>query len=788
MMTADQPQSETPRQKEFQDSLRILKGITSWQLWSSVLMMVLLAGAIVFLLFRASEPTFPVLALLVLGCAVSGFTLHRQSGALKLLRAGLIDQTNSVIKQRAKAEQFYGMATQDALTGLYNRRFGETRLKEEIERAEKSGESLILIAADFDKFKHINDTYGHAAGDLALKEFSRRLQRAVRACDVPIRVGGDEFLVIFPECTLEKIPEIMSRMDSISFPFEGKKIPVSFSYGSAQYEPNDTSESILKRADERLYAKKAKRKAARQEEARALVADAGFRRSERLPFEMPVQVYVSREKEEQACEEAKTLSVNAHGALLALSTPVENGQTLWLVNPRTQQEMECRVCRFATERPSGVKEVSVEFATVAPVFWDVPSIPADWDPARQQVPLPTDGGPRVAPHKDAISHLSDDIGRALRGSGSPEWSPPWAPKRAGEASATANADAATQLSSNIDALSVIWDDTEPVKDVSRAAGLDPTWTPQRGHELPKASRRLSAVHAAGTLQIEARTIMNEALREQHGLSEKAASATTATAALPRKWLLLALAFPVVLITVWLAIPRSSGRAASASVRDQANSRQPGQEAAGMTSSPAAGAGLSQPAPSGEATQKTPSQSLDASVLGEHPCIAADASAPGVSMEMTRIMPRGAGVRLATKEDFDPEAVSWLQNGGQDVSSQIAGDFTGVGESRGYLWVGKNKSWRVVLLANNQARCDVSLPSVAIAAWVPKESINRIRWDGPAPEPSGDGLLIVRSAKDPSSGVFLSLRGNEIVGSRPADYRQVPLGERSVAKAILGNPR
>ena len=155
------------------------------------------------------------------------------------------------------------------------------------------------------------------------------------------------------------------------------------------------------------------------------------------------------------------------------------------------------------------------------------------------------------------------------------------------------------------------------------------------------------------------------------------------------------------------------------------------------------------------------------------------------MEMARIMPRGAGVRLATKEDFDPEAVSWLQNGGQEVSSQISGDFTGSGESRGYLWVGNNKSWHVVLLANNQARCDVSLPSVAIAAWVPKESINSIQWDGPAPEPSGDGLLIVRSAKDPSSGVFLSLRGNEIVGSRPTDYRRVPLGERSAAK---GDPQ
>src|SRR6266704_1028397 len=300
-MTADQPQSETPRRKEFQNSLQILTGVTSWQLVSSVLMMALLVGAIGLLLFRTLNPSLPVLGLLVLACVVSGVTLRRQRRRLKLLREGLIEQMGSVIKQRAKAEEFYGMATQDALTGLYNRRFGEGRLQEEIARAEKSGEPLILIAADFDRFKQVNDQYGHAAGDLALKEFSRRLQRAVRACDVPIRVGGDEFLVIFPECQLEKIPEIMSRMTAITFSFEGKKIPVSFSYGAAQYQPNDTPESMLKRADKRLYAQKAKRKATEAspasasrdanapkapEEAaklnpspaRSLVAQAGFRR------------------------------------------------------------------------------------------------------------------------------------------------------------------------------------------------------------------------------------------------------------------------------------------------------------------------------------------------------------------------------------------------------------------------------------------------------------------------------------------------------------------------------
>ena len=792
MLTTAQPKSETPRRKEFQDSLQILTGVTSWHLRSSVVMFALLAGAIGFLLFRTSEPSLPVLGLLALACVVSGVTLHRQRGGLKLLREGLIEHMNSIIKQRAKTEQFYGMATQDALTGLFNRRFGETRLQQEIARAEKSGEPLILIAADFDKFKHINDQYGHAAGDLALKEFSRRLQRAVRACDVPIRVGGDEFLVIFPECVLEKIPEIMSRMETLSFPFEGKKIPFAFSYGAAQYQPNDTPETILKRADERLYAKKAKRKAARQEEARAVVAEAGFRRSERVPFEMPVQVYIAREKEEPMLEEAKTLSVNAHGALLALSTPVVMGQTLRLVNPRTQKEMECRVCRFGELHEGDTKEVGVEFATVAPTFWDVPSVPADWDTASPQ-PSATTGA--------SVSHLSDDVGKAMRSSSPAQWNPPWAPRQEGSAPLSAealsalsddmervmegsrplgpspevsgtNEGTASRGSSLTDAQSVVWGDNEMVKDVSLLAGLDPAWVPKPEDHAPKV-----------TFTEKGQEIINEALQKLETPSEDAALAAKTAQARTTKWLVVGLALPVAVLTVWLAMPRRfSGSAASGRAASTARSGQPNQEGAGMISSQPSGSTASGLSPSGLSTGEADqiSSSQDATLLGTHPCAAAEAGAPGVSMQMTRIMPRVAGVRLATKEDFDPEAVSWLRSNGQDVSSQIAGDFTGSGESRGYLWVGNNKLWHVVLLTNDQKRCDVSLPSVAIAAWVSKEAIRRIQWDGAAPEPSGDALLIVRSVKDPASGVIFSLRGNDIVGSRPADYRQVPLGERSVA--------
>jgi diguanylate cyclase (GGDEF)-like protein len=831
-MAADQPQSETPRRKGFQNSIGILTGVTSWQLASSVLMMALLVGAIVLLLFRPRfaqaglfhtlDPSLPVLGLLVLACVASGVTLQQQWRRLKLLRQGLIDQMHSIIKQRAKTEQFYGMATQDALTGLYNRRFGETRLQDEIARAEKSGEPLVLIAADFDRFKQINDQYGHAAGDLALKEFSRRLQRAVRACDVPIRVGGDEFLVIFPECALEKIPEIMSRMEAIAFSFEGKKIPVSFSYGAAQYQPSDTPESILKRADERLYARKAKRKAARQEEARSLVDEAGFRRSERQAFEMPVQVYVSRENEQPALEEAKTLSVNAHGALLLLSTPAQMGQALRLVNPRTQQEMECRVCRFAAQRPNGAHEVGVEFATAAPTFWDVPSVPADWGPTSPRPLSATSAAPPVPPPKAATSYLSDDIENALRGSSFRKWNPPWAARREPDrqqASMSSNAapsahlsaealsvlcddiervvngsrplgqnpsdrpevsggdaDVAPPVSSRTGALSVIWDDIEGIKDVSHLVGLDATWVPKPEDNVPKVSlpeERPPELPSGprGGLQGNGQKFIKEALQNLKGSSADSADTAKAAHARTSKWLVVALALPVVLLTLWLAVPRKSSRtAASVGATDHTSSGQPNQEAA---------VGVASSAPSASTALGLPQSGLpiESTGVAAETCADINTAPTNSATVMSRVMPHSPGFRLATKEDFDPEAVSWLQDGRQEASGGIRGNLAGsAGSWAAYLWVAEDKSWQVVVVNGTRTRCDLSFQSVAIAAHVSNEVIKGIQWHGLGPsEPSGDGLLIVRSAKDPASGVVLFLQGTDIVRSYPVDYRQIPLG-------------
>jgi len=266
-MSENERKQQTASREEFQRSLVLLDEALSWEIRDGIMKVLFLPVAIGLL--SLSPLVWFGRALVGMVWIAGGLTVFRQHGSLKTLRVKLVEQMDRATKNHVRTEKLYGLSILDPLTGLYNRRFGETRLKEEIDRAGEVSDPLLLLAIDFDRFKQINDTYGHAAGDLALKAFSRSLKRAVRACDVPIRVGGDEFLVILPECPPDKVPLIIARMGAVSFPVDGKQIPVCFSYGLAQHQPQDTPEEMIKRADERLYAKKAERKAAEKKAAAA---------------------------------------------------------------------------------------------------------------------------------------------------------------------------------------------------------------------------------------------------------------------------------------------------------------------------------------------------------------------------------------------------------------------------------------------------------------------------------------------------------------------------------------
>jgi hypothetical protein len=145
-------------------------------------------------------------------------------------------------------------------------------------------------------------------------------------------------------------------------------------------------------------------------------------------------------------------------------------------------------------------------------------------------------------------------------------------------------------------------------------------------------------------------------------------------------------------------------------------------------------------------------------------------------EVLRLIPNIAEFRIATAPDFDPQAASWLSRWRLSADGVIPGNFAGSGQSQAYILLGKDNSWRVIIMADVQLLCDVRYQTIAIAARLPREFVPSIQWEGPAPPQSDrDGLLIVRSAQDPSSAVVLFLQGGEVVsGNRPADYRRVPL--------------
>ncbi len=122
----------------------------------------------------------------------------------------------------ALAEQ----AVRDPLTGLYNRRFFDETLAQQIETARRYGRELSLVLFDLDRFKEVNDTLGHQAGDTVLKTFARLLLATARKADFVCRIGGDEFAVLLPETEISKarkmIDRVLSRLKE-TFLFENTK-------------------------------------------------------------------------------------------------------------------------------------------------------------------------------------------------------------------------------------------------------------------------------------------------------------------------------------------------------------------------------------------------------------------------------------------------------------------------------------------------------------------------------------------------------------------------------------
>jgi diguanylate cyclase (GGDEF)-like protein/PAS domain S-box-containing protein len=151
----------------------------------------------------------------------------------------------------------------DQLTGLYNRRHMEESLERELRRASRTGRSVGIVLVDIDHFKHVNDTHGHEAGDKLLKAVGQFLQSRMREEDLACRYGGEEFVFVLPEASLDATSQRAERLreevKGLRVQHRGRDLePVSVSLGVAVFPEHGTSgAALLRAADHALYRAKA---------------------------------------------------------------------------------------------------------------------------------------------------------------------------------------------------------------------------------------------------------------------------------------------------------------------------------------------------------------------------------------------------------------------------------------------------------------------------------------------------------------------------------------------------
>lgn len=186
------------------------------------------------------------------------------SASLAMIRhayARLDDAEKRMAEQEERIAQLEQQVTLDELTGLLNRRgFFDAFMKEmdRMKRGHSGGGLLILV--DLDNFKMINDTYGHQAGDAALRLVGKTLSGNSRAMDACARLGGDEFVLLLANTEREKAlvraQNLIKQLNSLSLVWYGAELPIRASLGLKDYSMGDTPENIFGEADTLLYKNK----------------------------------------------------------------------------------------------------------------------------------------------------------------------------------------------------------------------------------------------------------------------------------------------------------------------------------------------------------------------------------------------------------------------------------------------------------------------------------------------------------------------------------------------------
>lgn len=168
---------------------------------------------------------------------------------------------NLITKSEERIAELERLSATDELTGITNRRGFMRSFERELDRVSRDkSQGGLLVMIDLDNFKTINDTYGHAAGDAALKVVASTLANDIRTMDMAARMGGDEFVILFVNTTrkeaLERAQFLIKKLNNLSFVWKGEEIDVRASLGLKEYKKGNKAANIFSAADANMYENK----------------------------------------------------------------------------------------------------------------------------------------------------------------------------------------------------------------------------------------------------------------------------------------------------------------------------------------------------------------------------------------------------------------------------------------------------------------------------------------------------------------------------------------------------
>jgi two-component system, cell cycle response regulator len=171
----------------------------------------------------------------------------------------VLKYTESHVEQRY-FEHAFNLASMDALTGAFNKRYFDESFGKEVQRSQQAGTPLCIVLFDIDHFKKINDTYGHPAGDAVLKNVSAAVASQLRDGDALFRVGGEEFALVLSatprELAIQAAEAVRALIESLVTDFMGTRITATLSLGVAELSSGEQPAALYQRVDEKLYAAK----------------------------------------------------------------------------------------------------------------------------------------------------------------------------------------------------------------------------------------------------------------------------------------------------------------------------------------------------------------------------------------------------------------------------------------------------------------------------------------------------------------------------------------------------